>query len=95
MFELLLEVSNFSTFYTIYISLLLAMVLVYTIPWDSTNSRLHAHISMKDEFELYVSSKLNMNTNIINWIVTWIHNKIKKYIYTDLDTEDSLFLLTH
>ncbi len=95
MFDLLLEISNFSTVYTIYISILLGIALVYILKWDPNFTRLNSHFSIKDEFELYVITKLTINTKVINWVVTWIHHIIKKYIYSDLDIEDSLFLLKH
>lgn len=95
MVDLLLEISNFSTMYTFYLSILLGIAFVYTLNWDPKFTRLNSQISIKDEFELYVTSKLNINTKVINWVVTWIHTIIKKYIYSDFDIEDSSFLLKH
>ncbi|QOR66448.1 hypothetical protein IM538_22250 [Cytobacillus suaedae] len=95
MFDLLLEISNVSTVYTIYMSILLGIILVYTLKWDPNFTRVNSRISLRDEFDLYVISKLTINTKVINWVVTWINHIIKKYIYSDLDIEDSFFLLTH
>ncbi|UII56777.1 hypothetical protein LS684_04735 [Cytobacillus spongiae] len=90
--DLIVELSNFSSIYTFYGSLLLGVLLVSFFPLSTRNQLTSTCFTMEGSHQTNV--KLVLNAHLyINHTIRWIHKTIKKYQYTDPDIEGPYLLL--